>query len=128
MVTKESLSSDLDLIKEFESLKLKQSLLLESLKRNKVRNDENELMKDIHSKMSQLLEVFLEVKDSGEKEDLKKDIDYSSNFVQLTEKVDSLESKLNQILKLVKSLEVQKKTDSSEGELPPVPSSWEDKK
>ena len=57
MVKKEALSSDLRFIKEVEELKIKQKLLIESLKR-KNSDEQNKLFLEINSKLDFLVNIF----------------------------------------------------------------------
>ena len=94
MTKKESLSSDIDLIKEFEELKLKQRLLIESLKK-KTESQNVQLHKEINSKLDFLVKIFTEAqkKESAAQEDI-----YSKQFEELFSKIDSLDEKLEKVM------------------------------
>lgn len=63
----EGLNSDLDFIKEFEELKIKQKLLIESLK-NKGETEQSRLFFDINSKLDFLVKIFNEANQHSEPE------------------------------------------------------------
>lgn len=84
------ISSDLDFVKEFEELKLKQKLLIESLKRSG-NNQQNKLFLEINSKLDFLVKIFTEanISENGEEK-----IDYESKFTQINEKLEELSVKI----------------------------------
>lgn len=88
-----SLSSDLDLIKEFEELKIKQKLLIESIKK-KGNSPQEQLLIDINSKLDFLVKIFKEVNDNSESND---NFENLSNLVTgISEKFESLEKKYDE--------------------------------
>lgn len=94
MTKKDSLSSDIALVKEFEELKLKQRLLIESLKK-KMKSEERELLKEIASKLDFLVKIFTE----AQKEEKETNEDpYLKNFQELTQKIEALDSKFEEVL------------------------------
>lgn len=151
MVTKEQLSSDIDLIKEFESLKLKQSLLIESLKNKKKEELIEDRISEMHSKLDQLLAIFLEAKDddgapnSDSSPVLEKLSELTQKVMELDEKVSTLNLDQPEPKKEVKlpsksstegiapppkedllSAPIEDKIEDSLGSTspPPVPKSW----
>lgn len=67
MVKENVLSSDIDIVKEFEELKIKQRLLIQSLK-NKTNSEENSLFLEINSKLDFLVKIFVETQTPSEDE------------------------------------------------------------
>lgn len=84
------ISSDLDFVKEFEELKLKQKLLIESLKRSG-NNQQNKLFLEINSKLDFLVKIFTEanISENGEEK-----VDYESKFTQINDKLEELSVKI----------------------------------
>lgn len=62
------LGSDIDFIKEFEELRLKQKILIESLNRKKHSN-EGHLLTEMNSKLDFLVKLFKDSQDTGEEEE-----------------------------------------------------------
>ncbi len=130
MVKNSSMGSDIDFVKEFEELKLKQRLLIETLsKKNKT--DRNSLLMEISSKLDFLVKIF---KEATESENDTEHLD--SKFKELDDKVsalsteistrfDELEEKLSklEITEKKKEKELEAKLESSTspipGEIPP---------
>ncbi|MCH8519556.1 MAG: hypothetical protein LAT82_02270 [Nanoarchaeota archaeon] len=113
MKVEEKLSNDVELIKEIESLKLKQLLLVESLKGNKNDVDTNKLIEEIYNKI-----VFAFNSNMTSYED--------SNKLNIYSRIDKLEEKIDTILSYVQSKE--KKNEESENteednseKNPPIP-------
>lgn len=85
MVKNDSLSSDLDLIKEVEELRLKQKLLVESLKQ-KQSGELQQALIEIHSKLDFLVKIFKEANSNSEDED------QESKLISLEEKFTTFEA------------------------------------
>lgn len=101
MSSSKKLSDDVDLIKEFESLKLKQSLLLESLKHKHKQEENDKKIKEVHSIVQQLLDVFLEAKegkksDSSESDD-EEETKKEDPLVRIENKIDALQKDVSQL-------------------------------
>lgn len=94
----ESLSEDLNLVKEFEELKLKQKLLIDSLNKKNSSQMNNYLL-EINSKLDFLVKIFKEVNSSQDENELANLI--TSKFVELVEKIEekskNLEEKIENI-------------------------------
>ena len=101
------LSDDIDLIKEFESLKLKQSLLLESLKHKHKQEENDKEIKEVHSIVQQLLDVFLEAKkiekDDSSKNNGSEDNEKEDPLVRIENKIDSLQKEISEIKQKVEN-------------------------
>ena len=94
MVKKEALSSDLNFIKEVEELKIKQKLLIESLKR-KNSDDQNKLFLEINSKLDFLVNIFNEANKTDENEQKG---DEQEQFAPVLERIDELSDTINKKL------------------------------
>ncbi len=132
MSTKSSLSSDLDLVKEFEQLKLKQKLLIESLHKKKL-SEESEQMIQLSNKVDFLVKIFKEAQNLD---------NTNTEFTQIEEKLNSLSdsmtafeekftafqeeisSKIDALSKrnISPSMSSSDNLDSSNTNLPPKPS------
>lgn len=91
MVKHTSLSSDLDLIKELEELRIKQKLLVESLGKKKLSKDD-ELLINLDAKIDFLVKIFQESSSPEESEDESGENSHS----KIMEKLNSIEENLNQ--------------------------------
>lgn len=114
MSAAKKLSDDMDLIKEFESLKLKQGLLLESLKHKHKQEENDKEIKEVHSIVQQLLDVFLEAKEDKTKN--KSDDESDANEENETPKEDPLtriESKIDALQKDVSELQSKMNSNNS---------------
>lgn len=80
MVKNDSLSSDIDLIKELESLRIKQKLLVESLTKNSG-DHENILLSHIDAKLEFLVKIFQDTSSP----DTKKPTETSENSETITD-------------------------------------------
>lgn len=90
MVKSNSLSSDLDLVKEIEELRIKQKLLIESL-RQKNLSDENKLFLEINSKLDFLVKIFTQAnKNDDVLEDENQQIT-DKKLVDLDEKLNNMQ-------------------------------------
>lgn len=119
MTKKESLSSDLDLVKELEQLRLKQKLLIDSLKKKENSRVDSSLT-EISNKLDFLVSIFKEANSQEGKDEVK--IEESIN--SLSEKVEFIESTFNEKLEhfekiLKKSIQNTKQEPTN---LPPKPS------
>lgn len=88
MTNSKSLSSDMDFIKEFEELKIKQKLLVETLnkKRAGVQNDN---LININSKLDFLVNLFKDANKSSDDVDPHQEI--MTAFENLSKRIDSIE-------------------------------------
>jgi hypothetical protein len=150
MVKNDSLSFDIDLIKELESLRIKQKLLVESLTK-KSGNHENILLSHIDAKLEFLVKIFQDTstpnhekpgEDSDENSENSEVIPETETFEdkvfsRLTAIEDSMISRFNELNEKISNLKISKtetssalpsqsttKTHSStsaEMQLPPVP-------
>lgn len=98
MVKNSSLSSDIDFIKEFEELRLKQKILIESLnKKNQFK--EKELLMEMNSKLDFLVKIF---KDSADSDFNEKDF-LTQNFKQVFDKMEEMRSQFDNSIKDINS-------------------------
>lgn len=88
MVKNDNLSSDIDFIKEFEELKIKQKLLIESLKK-KTQSEQSKLFLEINSKLDFLVKIFTEA-NKAESEVSPERKHFDSQFHLILTKVDEL--------------------------------------
>ena len=95
MVKHESISSDINFIKEFEELKLKQKLLVESLKHKKKIKDEGALV-DLNAKLDFLVKIFKEVQETEEEETK---LDEAIN--KIIARIDEMDEKYNEKFKII---------------------------
>lgn len=102
MAKSSGLSSDIDVIKEFEELKLKQKLLIESLKRNG-ETTQNKLFLEINSKLDFLVKIFMEANNPTSDENAEEKIDYEAKFKEVLDKVASLGNNFNDRLDKIES-------------------------
>lgn len=93
MAKKDSFSDDLNFVKEFEELKLKQKLLIDSLNR-KNKTQMNEFLIDINSKLDFLVKIFKETMDNDSSEDEKNVLDEKLNSI--LENIDNKFNTLNE--------------------------------
>ena len=134
MVKKEALSSDLRFIKEVEELKIKQKLLIESLKR-KNSDEQNKLFLEINSKLDFLVNIFNEANKPSEEAE-EEDADKQSQFAPILEKIDELSETINKRFTEIESKLVNlKQSDNNEDEFKdepkkeePAPPKLEEKK
>ena len=112
MTVKDTLTKDIDLIKEFESLKLKQMILVDSLKNSKNLDKEFEITQEIHDKLS--LALNSNVIKNNEIEEL-----------NLYARIDRLENTLNKILNILEKEKSEeedpKNNETTQQEEPPIP-------
>ena len=90
MVKSNELSSDVNIIKEFEELKLKQRLLIESLKNNTDSN-QNKLFLEINSKLDFLVKIFTEANQTESEDEHKTENKYN----EIINMISNLEEKFN---------------------------------
>lgn len=96
MVKSTTLSNDLNFIKEFEELRLKQKLLVESLSK-KNSSDMNQYLVDINSKLDFLVKIFKEANsnDLAEEETTQFNEEVKSNFKNIIDKIESIDKNFN---------------------------------
>lgn len=114
MASKDTLSADLDLVKEIEQLRIKQRLLIDSLNR-KYKHDKDKQLADLSSKLDFIVEIF---KDASE-QDEKKEHEENPVLTKLDEFFTTFESRFDELERKVSRLEKlnTKKSPSA----PPVP-------
>lgn len=130
MVKTTSLSEDINFVKEFEELRLKQKLLIESL--NKKNSSQlNGYLLDINSKLDFLVKIFKEVNIHEGENDTTTLI--TSKFLELTEKVENIDKNFNEKISLIeetlnnlniklnKTGDIVEKIESEEKSMPPAP-------
>lgn len=104
-----TISSDIDFIREVEELKLKQKLLVESLKK-KNSNEQNQLFLEINSKLDFLVKIFSEANKHDEEENEEEKIDFETKFSEVDDKIDKVSKNLGErfdtIEKLLKEIKV----------------------
>jgi uncharacterized coiled-coil protein SlyX len=108
MVNTKDLVSDIDFVKEFEELRLKQKLLIESLsKKNK--EDKNSSLAHINSKLDFLVNIFKDAQNNQSENSV-----MEKKLSELFEKVESLETSINDVSQSITSnMEIiNKKLDS----------------
>jgi len=103
MAKSTTLSSDVDFIKEFEELKLKQKLLIDSLNKKNI-SQQNQLFLEINSKLDFLVKIFKEANDADNKEEEEK---LSSHFKEISDKMDLMQKSI------LEKIETQEKSISS---------------
>jgi len=94
MVKNTSLSSDLDLIKELEGLRIKQKLLVESFSKNKT-NFANDNLANINGKLDFLVKIFQEANSPSETESLESTNIKVDTHLEILDKLSSLEENFN---------------------------------
>lgn len=99
-MVKESLSSDIDFIKEFEQLRLRQKLLINSINKNH-EDEHNNLLNEIDKKLDFLVKIFQEVKENDQDDHVEKKIDtiqekQEADQTALLEKLASIEENFNE--------------------------------
>lgn len=120
MASKDTLSADLDLVKEIEQLRIKQRLLIDSLNR-KYKHDKDKQLADLSSKLDFIVEIF---KDASE-QDEKKEHEENPVLTKLDEFFTNFETRFDELERKVSRLEKQgnKKAPSA----PPVPNFHQEK-
>lgn len=91
MAKNTSLTSDVDFIKEFEELKLKQKLLIDSLNKKNI-SQQNELFLEINSKLDFLVKIFKDANDNDSKAEEEK---LESHFKLISDKMDLIQKDTN---------------------------------
>lgn len=90
MAKNTTLSSDVDFIKEFEELKLKQKLLIDSLNKKNI-SQQSQLFMEINSKLDFLVKIFKDANDTDSKiEEEKLEIHFKGN----SEKLDLIQKNI----------------------------------
>jgi hypothetical protein len=104
-MTKTPLSSDLDLVKEIEQLRIKQKLLLQAFKHKDKKEDQQELLQSISAQVQFLVEIFKEETstDKDAEEETK------NNQSRILDKIDSVKTAIFERMDLL-----EKKIDSIE--------------
>ena len=114
MASKETLSADLDLVKEVEQLRIKQKLLIDALGRKK-KEEQDQQLADLSSKIDFLVEIFKNA--SKEEEQQGED-----NQASLVEKIDEVISKVDERFeKLDERISSIEKKVTQPQQTPPVP-------
>lgn len=108
-MVKESLSSDIDLIKEFEQVKLKQKLLINSISQNNL-TFQNQALDEINKKLDFLVTIFQKANENENDDHIEKkleqiDKNQKENTNLLEEKIISYEEKFNLILEKLEVLQ-----------------------
>lgn len=103
MVKNDSLSDDIGFVKEFEELKLKQKLLIESLN-NKNKTEMNQFLLDINSKLDFLVKIFKESQNDDEEQN-EFEVKLDSKISDLIKKVDSFDKKFEELDSKLSSLD-----------------------
>lgn len=96
-----NLSENINFVKEFEELKLKQRLLVESLGR-KNKSELNQYLVDMNSKLDFLVKIFQESTNHEEsEEEVSEKDELNSNISSILDKVKSIESNLDSKFSLI---------------------------
>jgi hypothetical protein len=106
---KDELSSDLDLVKELEQIKLKQRLLIETLRR-KADLQETKVQQQMNAKLDFLVKIFKDTSGQDQEKDLFAQLEKSltkelkdqfaaqqATLTQLSEKIAALDVKLTKL-------------------------------
>lgn len=113
MTKKESLISDIDFVKEVEELKLKQKILIESLKK-KNSNEQNKLFLEINSKLDFLVNIFKET-NKIDNEEVQEE---TKQFEEIISKIDEVkkdfELKFNSIEKTLETMNKKSLTNNNQ--------------
>lgn len=112
MSVSKKISEDIDLMREFESLKLKQNLLVESLKHKHKQEENDKKIDEVYQTLQRLLDVFLEAKDVKKK--TSSNGEDEENSVEKDETLSRIETKLDTIQKDISELQEKLKLNSSE--------------
>jgi methyl-accepting chemotaxis protein len=102
MAKNESLSSDIELIKEIEELKLKQKLLIETLKK-KNSTELTRLFSEVNSKLDFLVKIFKEANENSESED-----EIATKLNEIDDKIDKVKSMVEETMRTI-SLDLEQK-------------------
>lgn len=103
------LSSDVNFIKEFEELKLKQRLLIDSLKK-KSQSEQERLFLEINAKLDFLVQIF---KEANSTDDEKEKIDFEAKFNEVLDKINSLSTKVDESFSKIELLKTKTAIDKS---------------
>ncbi len=90
-MTKAQLSSDLDLVKEIEQLKIKQKLLLKALKEKEQEETQEKILESMSAQIQFLVEIFKEV-NSNDGKDIEEE--NKNQTEQISKKLDSMKTAL----------------------------------
>lgn len=110
MAKNTTLSSDVDFIKEFEELKLKQKLLIDSLNKKNI-TQQNQLFLEINAKLDFLVKIF---KDANEADSKAEEEKLEAHFKEVLDKISLVEKGLIEKLELQQSSINSIKTDISD--------------
>lgn len=107
-MAKESLSSDIDLIKEFEQVKLKQKLLINSISQKNI-TFQNQTLDEINKKLDFLVNIFQKADESEQDDHIEKKIielseTVNTSFSQLTEKITNVEENYTNLNEKIENL------------------------
>ena len=104
-----SLSADLNLIKELEELRLKQKLLIDSIKK-KDSSKQDSILKEINSKLDFVVNLFKDANEDSEDSTHQKVEEIEKKFTELQ---TNLESRFDKLEELIKSNSSENKKNSS---------------
>jgi len=115
MVKSESLSSDINLIKELEELKLKQKLLITSLN-GKSKDELNSHLGELTNKIDFLVKIFTDLNSTDNP-----DSNMNINFNKIMDRLDLMESNFSEKISLIENkildLNLNSSTTNSSGVL-----------
>jgi len=114
MVKYESISNDLNLVKEFEELKLKQKLLIEALNsKNKI--EMNQFLLDVNAKLDFLVKIFKDSQKAEEEDTTENEI--KENLNSILERFENLDKKIDEKFELMENKfeDLNKKLLKTEG-------------
>ncbi len=100
-----NLNSDMEFIKEFEELRLKQKLLIDSLKKNK-KHENNNVLIEINSKLDFIVNIFKDVNEN----DNENNSLIEEKINELNDKILNLETYFTQIIEKLENLEKSNQT------------------
>lgn len=130
-MAKASLSSDLDLVKEVEQLRIKQKLLLTAIKEKDKKIEVEKMLNSISSQISFLVEIFKEANNTDENGSEKSDEDKSAEKVTLEDintsitlfkeevltKISDLDKKILKVINKKEDLSLSPKNIETNGEI-----------
>lgn len=97
-MTKTQLSTDLDLVKEIEQLKIKQKLLLRALKDQEKKEEQEKILESMSAQIQFLVEIFKEV-NANDSKDIEEENKNQTH--EISDKIESIKiaifERLNQI-------------------------------
>ncbi|MFW5704547.1 MAG: hypothetical protein ACOCXG_01770 [Nanoarchaeota archaeon] len=120
MEKSESMCSDLNLIKEVESLRLKQKLLVSTLKRESLLK-KDEAFVELNAKLDMIIKIFKDASEGENKEEEGSAIEEKlNNIVEKLAIIDEISEKLDVLTKRVSELD-SKPSSPSSSNIPPAP-------